>query len=298
MIPRVLSCRIDRAKLGFRQASRDMISAIKAHAYGNDFLFVEEHQVVDENQSSLARAMCERHRGIGADGLIVFRRTARGAAMRLLNADGSRAEVSGNGVRCLAAILVGGHLLEEDETKNRAKGSPEGPEIVIETDSGPKTLVLLAEEDGRYTFRASMGTPQQIRRLDLDVDGETVRVVALWMGNPQCVVLGSSLEEGEFRRLGPKLERHAAFPNRTNVEFAWVEAPDRIRIRIWERGVGPTESSGTGACAAAVAAASFGGSARSADIVSPGGTQLVEWREDGVYLTGWARVILLGKWIA
>ena len=274
-----------------------MISVIKAHAYGNDFLFVEEGQVVSADLPALARAMCERHRGIGADGLIVFRRIARGAVMRLLNADGSRAEVSGNGVRCLAAILVGRHLLGEDEAQNGATVAPDGPEVVIETDSGPKTLVLLGEEDGRYTFRASMGTPQQIRRLDLDVDGEAVSAVALWMGNPQCVVLGSSLEEDEFRRLGPRLERHPAFPNRTNVELARVEAADRVRIRIWERGVGPTESSGTGACAAAVAAASFGGAARSVDIVSPGGSQRVEWHEDGVYLTGWARVVLTGKWI-
>ena len=274
-----------------------MISVIKAHAYGNDFLFVEEGQVFGADLSVLARAMCERHRGIGADGLIVFRRTARGAVMRLLNADGSRAEVSGNGVRCLAAILVGGHLLEEDEAQGGGKIAPDGPEVVIETDSGPKTLVMLGEEGGRYMFRASMGTPQQIRRLDLDVDGEAVSAVALWMGNPQCVVLGSSLEEDEFRRLGPRLERHPVFPNRTNVELARVEAADRVRIRIWERGVGPTESSGTGACAAAVAAASFGGAARSVDIVSPGGSQRVEWHEDGVYLTGWARVVLTGKWI-
>jgi diaminopimelate epimerase len=276
-----------------------MISVIKAHAYGNDFLFVQEHQVVDTDQPALARAMCERHRGIGADGLIVFRRTAQGAVMRLLNADGSRAEVSGNGVRCLAAILVGGHRFEEGATAQGEAGiPPEGPEVVIETDSGPKTLVLLGEEGGAYRFRASMGTPERIRRLDLDVDGESVSVVALWMGNPQAVVLGSNLEESEFRRLGPKLERHPAFPNRTNVEFARVEAPELVRIRIWERGVGPTESSGTGACAAAVAAACFGGAARSADVVSSGGTQRVEWREDGVYLTGLARVILAAKWIA
>ena len=274
-----------------------MISVIKAHAYGNDFLFVEEGQVVSADLPALAGAMCERHRGIGADGLIVFRRIARGAVMRLLNADGSRAEVSGNGVRCLAAILVGGHLLGEDEAQNGATVAPDGPEVVIETDSGPKTLVMLGEEGGRYMFRASMGTPQQIRRLDLDVDGEAVSAVALWMGNPQCVVLGSSLEEDEFRRLGPRLERHPVFPNRTNVELARVEAADRVRIRIWERGVGPTESSGTGACAAAVAAASFGGAARSVDIVSPGGSQRVEWHEDGVCLTGWARVVLTGKWI-
>jgi diaminopimelate epimerase len=266
-----------------------MIGTIKAHAYGNDFLFVEEHRVVGMDMSALARAMCERHRGIGADGLIAYRRTARGAVMRLFNPDGSRAEVSGNGVRCLAAILVGGRELE---------GKGVGAEVVIETDSGSKTLTLLGVESGRYLFRASMGAPEQVRRLQLDVDGEAVNVVALWMGNPQCIVLGSGLEDGEFRRLGPKLERHPAFPNRTNVEFGRVEAPDRVRIRIWERGVGPTESSGTGACAAAVAAASFGGAARSVDVVSPGGTQRVEWSEEGVFLTGWATMVLTGDWIA
>lgn len=284
-----------------------MVGTIKAHAYGNDFLFVEEREVVGMDMSALARAMCERHRGIGADGLIAYRPTARGAVMRLFNPDGSRAEVSGNGVRCLAAILIAGRGPEGKGTPGRAvtgsKGSQAGvsavgAEVVIETDSGSKTLALLGTEGGRYVFRASMGRPEEIRQLQLDVDGEAVNVVALWMGNPQCVVLGSGLEEGEFRRLGPKLERHPAFPNRTNVEFGRVEAPDRVRIRIWERGVGPTESSGTGACAAAVAAASFGGAARSVDVIAPGGTQRVEWSEEGIFLTGWASVVLTGNWIA
>ena len=133
--------------------------------------------------------------------------------------------------------------------------------------------------------------------LPLDVAGEPIDPVVLDMGNPQCVLLGPLPDEPRFRRLGAALERHAMFPEGTNVEFAHVEAPDRVRILIWERGVGPTSSSGTGSCAALVAAASFGGAARDADVVAPGGAQRVEWRADSVYLTGWAEVLVEGEWL-
>jgi len=116
-------------------------------------------------------------------------------------------------------------------------------------------------------------------------------------GNPQCIVLGPLPSDDRFRRLGSALERHDMFPARTNVEFTAVERPDAIRILIWERGVGPTTSSGTGSCAALVAAASFGGALRDATVAAPGGSQRVEWRADGVYLTGWAEVVCLGEWL-
>ena len=121
--------------------------------------------------------------------------------------------------------------------------------------------------------------------------------VVLNIGNPQCVLLGPLPDDERFQRLGQALERHALFPDRTNVEFAVVERPDLVRIRIWERGVGPTMSSGTGSCASLVAAAAFGGAARDADVVAPGGSQRVEWRDDGVYLTGWAEVLCEGEWL-
>ena len=117
------------------------------------------------------------------------------------------------------------------------------------------------------------------------------------IGNPQCVALGPLPDDERFRRLGPALERHEIFPAGTNVEFADVEAPDRVRILIWERGVGPTTSSGTGSCASLIAAAAFGGAARDAEVIAPGGTQRVEWREDSVYLTGWAEVLFDGEWL-
>jgi diaminopimelate epimerase len=263
---------------------------VKAHAYGNDFLFIEEDDVGAGPLDGLARAICRRQHGIGADGLIVYRRTPAGATMRLFNADGSRAELSGNGVRCLGALLV--------ETVPGAAGAATGP-IEVETAGGVKTLELLDAEHPRYTFRAGMGQPLGLREEELTVGGELVRVVVLSVGNPQCVVLSPTMDEGEsrFRRLGHLLATHDRFPEGTNVEFATVERRDRIRILIWERGVGPTLASGTGACAAAVAAARYGGAARSAEVVSPGGAQRVDWTEEEIRLTGWADVVARGRWI-
>lgn len=262
-----------------------MLPAIKAHAYGNDFLYVEERHAQGRDRIGLARAMCERHTGIGADGLILYRLVPGGAAMSLLNADGSYSEVSGNGVRGLAAVLLDVHGL-----------APADQTVVIRTDAGEKRLLAIGREGGRITFRAAMGAPTVPREETLEVLGEPLRVVVLRVGNPQCVRLESPLDERRMRRFGPALEHHPAFPDGTNVEFASVEAPDRVRILIWERGVGPTSASGTGACAAAVAAAAFGGADRDVHVVSPGGAQRVEWREDGIFLTGWAEVVLRGEW--
>jgi len=254
----------------------------KAHAYGNDFLYVEGRYVRGVALPALARAICDRQTGVGADGLIVFDATADGAAMTLFNADGSRAEVSGNGIRGLAAWLL------RDGDRDA---------VVIRTDAGDKRLVRTARAGARHTFRASMGAPSDIHRRRIVAGGEAVDVVVLAMGNPQCVLLGPLPAQERFRRVGAALEWHPSFPSGTNVEFAEVESPDRLRILIWERGCGPTRSSGTGSCAAAVAAAAFGGAARDVEVVAPGGAQRVEWRDDGVYLTGWAELVCEGEWL-
>jgi diaminopimelate epimerase len=142
-----------------------------------------------------------------------------------------------------------------------------------------------------------MGQPTNLRQSTIAVAGESVTASLLEVGNPQCIVLGALPDADRFHRLGPALSTHAMFPAGTNVEFAQVEAPDRVRILIWERGVGPTTSSGTGSSASAVAAAAHGGALRSVDVVAPGGTQRVEWLDDGVHLTGWAEIIMEGYWI-
>lgn len=273
------------------------VKFIKAHAYGNDFLFMRESEVSADEAADIARAVCERHTGIGADGLILFKSTPEGASMKLFNADGSKAEVSGNGIRCLAAILVGQVSERYSQKQTGLVSKPEpGEQTVIETDGGIKTLVLLDEAAPRYTFRAFMGEPEGVRRVDLNVLGESVRVIVLSVGNPQCIVLTDRLDETQFRRFAPELAVHEAFPDGTNVEFVKVERPDRIRVLIWERGVGPTTASGTGACASAVAAVAHGGAARSMDVVSPGGSQYVEWKDDGIYVTGWAEIVARGEW--
>jgi diaminopimelate epimerase len=261
-----------------------VVRVVKAHAYGNDFVCAPAADAASE-PSSLARAICHRHHGVGADGLLLYTARDRGASMRLLNADGSWSELSGNGLRCLAALIARNQGLQPPTT------------VTIDTDAGVKPLELLAREGERYTFRAAMGQPTNVRQSSIDVLGEQITASILEVGNPQCVVLGPLPDLERFNRLGPALATHSMFPAGTNVEFAEMEAPDRLRILIWERGVGPTTSSGTGSSASAVAAIAHGGAAGSLDVVAPGGTQRVEWRDDGVYLTGWAEVILEGQWV-
>jgi diaminopimelate epimerase len=267
-----------------------MLSLIKAHAYGNDFLYVQHKQTTDLDLFALTRRVCDRHHGAGADGLIVYELTPDGASMRLINADGSPAEISGNGLRALAAIVV------------RGRGTPQqvvpGAEVVIHTDAGPRRLVLVERRDPRFTFRAAMGQPTTLERISIDAGGESVEASVLSIGNPHCVVLGPLPDDERFARLGRALERHGRFPHGTNVEFVEVVAPDRVRLRIWERGVGPTESSGTGTCAAAAAAIEHGGASRDVTVIAPGGEQRVAWTDEGLELTGWAELVWEGTWLA
>ena len=261
------------------------MKVVKAHAYGNDFLLLDvaEASRIDDH-AAFTREVCERHRGIGADGLIIFGRRGGGATMRLLNADGSASEISGNGVRCLAAWIA------------RVDRLAAGGVVDIETEAGVKRLELLDIGGGRCTFRAAMGEPTEIARQVLDVDGQGVDAITMRVGNPQCVVLGE-VNESRLYAVASRLAVHPHFPAGTNVELASVEAPDRVRILIWERGVGPTEASGTGACAAAVAAMRYGRAARDLMVESPGGAQRVEWRDEGLFLTGWAEVIAESTWL-
>lgn len=260
---------------------------VKAHAYGNDFLLLPAGDALQSKDlPALARRACHRHHGIGADGLMVVDETRDGARTRLLNADGSRSEISGNGIRCVAAWLA------------HTRGLSEGGHVVLDTEAGPKRVDILAVNGVTYTCRAAMGHPEELREVRIDVAGESVAAVVLRVGNPQCVVLGPAahVTEDRLHSIAAGLAVHPFFPEGTNVELATVEAPNRIRILIWERGVGPTEASGTGACAAAVAAAAYGGAARVSDVVSPGGRQHVEWSSEGIHLTGWAELIGRVEW--
>jgi diaminopimelate epimerase len=268
-----------------------MLQIAKAHAYGNDFLFVPMEQAEGLRRDQLSRRLCERHTGLGGDGVIFYTIAPDGTArMKLINADGSPSELSGNGLRCLAALVL--------HQRERAT-QPALNEVRVDSDAGWKTLSLMGGQGSRYTFCAAMGQPERVAEETLDVLGESLKVTTLAIGNPQCVQLVRELPDRDrFRRFGPALSTHARFAEGTNVEFARIEAPDRVRILIWERGVGPTHASGTGACAAAIAAIAHGGAARDMQVVAPGGTQRVEWRGDGIYLTGWAEVVFDGQWVS
>jgi diaminopimelate epimerase len=258
---------------------------VKAHAFGNDFVLVHASQTHSiRDLPATARAICDRHRGIGADGLIVYETNRPETSMRLLNADGSHSEISGNGVRCLAAWIA------------RSAGASPGTTIDIDTEAGTRRLDLLSDANGRQTFRAAMGQPDQVTRARIKVDSTDVDAITMRVGNPQCVVLGEVSDE-RLHTIASALAVHPHFPEGTNVELASVEAPDRVRILIWERGVGPTESSGTGACAAAVAAIHYGGASRAVDVQAPGGIQRVEWLDEGLYLTGWAEIVAEVTWL-
>lgn len=263
----------------------DALRLVKAQALGNDFLLVDAADVEPAaDLPDLARRACDRHRGFGADGLMILDETAAGADTRLFNADGTPAEVSGNGVRCAAAWIA-----------TRRAMSP-GDTVVLGTAAGPKRLELEKVTGPRLTFRADMGPPVGPSTTRLDVGGEAVQVVVLRVGNPQCVVLEPPTE-ARLHGVAAALAVHPFFPEGTNVELAGVEADGRqVRILIWERGVGPTEASGTGACAAAVAAAFAGGAAREVDVISPGGIQHVEWAAETIWLTGWAELVGQVEW--
>lgn len=274
----------------------------KAHALGNDFLFIEASELVETvDRSRLARAVCDRLRGIGADGLIVFDSPSEssGYAMKLYNSDGSPAELSGNGLRCLGAYLTHAGRVSADR-------------FVVDTDAGPRGLERVSGSGPRYVFRADMGAPrlgsadvpfeldppaEPVVSVPLEVDGRTFRVTALWMCNPQCVILTERLDFEELRRYGPKIESHARFPRKTNVEFCEVRDRGEIAIGIWERGAGETAASGTGSAASAVAAILNGKADERVTVRCPGGILEVEWvHRDRVFVTGEAVVVAEGRY--
>jgi diaminopimelate epimerase len=166
----------------------------KGHAYGNDFLLVPESQIGKADPVRLAQAMCHRLEGIGADGLMLYTLDKDVARMRLFNADGSPSEVSGNGVRCLAALAV--------------RERPALKTVTIETPAGPKVLELTGKDGDRLTFRASMGEPKDIKLVEFDAAGERVQAVTLSVGNPQCVLLDDALYHTRLHNLGPAIEQH------------------------------------------------------------------------------------------
>ena len=261
-----------------------VIPFAKTEAHGNDFLLVAESDVDREVRESFARAICDRLRGVGADGLILYRGAEDDFSMTLHNSDGSPAEISGNGLRCLAAYLVYRGLATHDP-------------IEISTGAGRLSVSLLERAGPRFRFRANMGAPRDLAKEDLHADGETFQATTLSLGNPHCVLFRRGFDVAELGRIGPRLESHPRFPRKTNVELVEVLSPSDIRMGIWERGVGETASSGTGSSASAVASI-WNGLARSpVRVHCPGGVMTVAWEERGdVFLTGDASLVAEGDY--
>ena len=274
-----------------------MIPFTKAHACGNDFLIVTEEAAADHDRVNLTRRLCDRHTGVGADGVEFFAWTGpRSGRIRLRNADGSIAEISGNGTRCVAAWMT----LE--------RGFQQGNELSIETDAGLRLCRVNAlKTAGEFTVEvtAGMGVPSLAPRTVTLANGLAVAGVEVSTGNPHFVVVVENAEfalaRQSWQEIGAEICHHTDFPRQTNVELLRIISPTEIEIRIYERGVGPTTSSGTGSSAAATAALALNGCHSPLTVIAPGGAQTVEWNGPGteLRLTGPASLIARGEaWLA
>ncbi len=277
----------------------------KFQGFGNDYLVFEDEQVAAVSDlGDFARRICNRHYGAGADGIAIASRVDTADAdfrVRIFNPDGSEAGMSGNGTRCAAAYLYFHGLWSNEQ-------------LHLQTRNGIKRYHLLERPgNGTFLFRSELGQPRfdsasipmtadapldRVIDYPLSVDGQTLKITALQMGNPNCCIFVNDFDDIDWRRLGPLIENHPQFPERTNVIF--IRAIDRANIeeRIWERGVGETESSGTCSCAAVVSSVINNKCDRRIDVHAPGGLLPIEWRDDNeVVLTGSAGVVYSGEWL-
>ncbi len=250
----------------------------KAHGAGNDFLLTWAGQVPGGDIPAMARAICGRHTGIGGDGWILV----QDAGIRLFNADGSEAEISGNGTRCAAALLIDSGRASND--------------VTINTGAGPKHLRLIERTGRRFLFEMDMGLPiyrENQVHYTLPLEHGAQDVTILDVGNPQCAVVVDRIPE-DWKVLGPEIERHPHFPKRTNVSFVRPVDEHTIEARFYERGAGATLSSGTGSTGAAVAAILRKVATSPVRIITEGEDLRLRW-DDSVYLTGPAEIVGVGE---
>lgn len=275
------------------------LNFVKMNGAGNDFVMVED---LDERWAFEPNAiawLCDRHFGIGADGLILVRKSRVEDAdyfMLYYNADGTTAEMCGNGIRCFTKYLVDYGILPAGATSVR-----------VDTLGGVKPITFKRADDGTMCeATVDMGEPvltpsevptklQGIADQPIETELGTFSVTTVSMGNPHAIIWVDDVEDAPVEEVGPLVEENAAFPAKTNVEFAHVLDDDRIDLRVWERGVGETLACGTGACATLVAAALATKTGRAATVELPGGELFIHWAENGrVYMTGSATVSFEG----
>ena len=268
----------------------------KLHGTANDFVYVDARAGLPGDPAALAARICDRHRGIGADGLILLLGSETAdCRMKIFNADGSTAEMCGNGIRGFAKYVLDHGLGRADPLR-------------VETDAGVKTVSVQRNGNTVASITVDMGPPEwDGRRIPVDADGLVLEhplavngrnwtVSCVSMGNPHCVVFVDDPRTLDLAAIGPAFERHAFFPRRVNTEFIGVDSKERVRMRVWERGAGETLACGTGACAATVVAARTGRTGRHVTVALPGGELEIEWRDDDhVYMTGDAVEVFAGE---
>lgn len=276
------------------------IEFTKWQGCGNDFVLVDDRSESIKNPAELSIKMCDRHFGIGADGLILIRPSDKAdTRMRIYNTDGSEAEMCGNGIRCFARWVY-------------ELGLVPGEEFTVETGAGI-LVPRIIKENGKITgVRVDMGEPVleaekiptagfgpgRVVSKPLTVLGESYKVTCVSMGNPHCVVLWDDLSTLDIEKLGPAFESHEAFPNRVNTEFVSVRDRSHVRMRVWERGAAVTMACGTGACATLTACVLNDCTDRQAEVELDGGKLFIEWNEkdNHIYMTGPAEEVYEGTY--
>jgi diaminopimelate epimerase len=273
----------------------------KLHGTGNDFVLVDARSL-DRDWRALAREICDRHFGVGADGLILAARSDRAPVrMRIFNADGSEAEMSGNGMRCLVKFSVDGGIVV-----------PAGDELDVETGAGVLRVRITTSSGLVTSVRESMGPPRldprdipvaieaspPIKQYPMQVDGRTIPATMVSMGNPHAVFFQDApVRDYPLHTVGPLVEHHALFPNRANFEVVRVHSRNKAEMRVWERGVGETLSCGSGASATMVAARLLDLVDDAIELTVPGGVLALEWDGEGdVILTGPVEEVFRGSW--
>jgi len=257
------------------------IPYVKASACGNDFLIVDGVHATDDI-AALSRRLCDRHEGVGADGVEwLFPTDEADVQARLFNADGSEAEISGNGTRCVAARLC------SEKAKEK---------VVILTGAGLKICNFVSRSGAQFEFEIDMGEPEVGAELSIEVNGREVNGIPVSMGNPHYVIFASEFVGG-WQAEAAEIGRSPNFKQGINVELVGIRNEGNIDVVFFERGVGETQSSGTGSCAAAIAAIVTGKAKSPVRVHTPGGMQTVRW-EQQVYLRGSARIVCRGDFFA
>lgn len=256
----------------------NLVPFVKANACGNDFLIIDGSYALTD-LAEFTRKICDRHSGVGADG-VEWLSPAPDADVKatLFNADGSEAEISGNGTRCVAAYLC------SERAKER---------FVIGTDAGLKTCTLTEHQGSTYEFETAMGEPQVGEEYSVKLAAGSMRGVPVSMGNPHFVVFVEDFAP-DWQMQAAEIGRDASFKHGVNVELVNISSRRDISVRFFERGVGETQSSGTGSCASAVAAIATGRAESPVRVNAPGGAQLVRWERE-VFLRGPAQLVCRGE---